>query len=156
MMAISGGTQANYTGNALEQYVEHRLVAARYTRVRPQQFEPAIYNEQPIYTRRFHAGKSIYGTPIYADFAIYHPQRWPDCLIIEAKWQQVGGSVDEKYPYLVLNIQNCYCYPTILLLDGKGYKRGAEQWMRGQAGNKNLLHVFNMVEFQTWANTGNI
>jgi len=155
-MVISGGTQANYTGNALEQYVELRLVTAGYTRVGPQQFKPAMYNEQPIYARQFHAGTSIYGTPSYADFAIYHPQKWPDGLVIEAKWQQVGGSVDEKYPYLVLNIQDCYCYPTVLLLDGGGYKKGAEQWIRSQVGDGNLLRVFNMVEFQTWANKGNI
>ena len=155
-MVISGGTQANFTGNALERFVEHHLVTAGYVRVSPRQFKPAIYNEQPIYPRRFRAGTSIYETPIYADFAIYHPQRWPDCLIIEAKWQQVGGSVDEKYPYLVMNIQNRYCYRTVLLLDGTGYKKGAERWVRNQAGSQNLLHVFSMAEFQTWANKGNI
>ena len=155
-MTISGGTQANYTGNTLEKYVEHRLVSAGYTLVKPKEFRPAIYIGQPIYARRFHAGTSIYSTPIFSDFAIFHPQKWPECLIIEAKWQQVGGSVDEKYPYLVMNIQYQYCYRTILLLDGGGYKRGAEQWIRSQAGNRNLMHVFNMAEFHTWANQGHI
>jgi len=155
-MAISGGAQANNTGNALERYVEHRLVAAGYVYVGPRQFKAAVYNEQPLYTRQLHAGTSIYGTAIFADFAIYHPQKWPECLIIEAKWQQSRGSVDEKYPYLVLNIQNCHCFPTILLLDGGGYKPGAEHWIRSQAGSQNLLHVLNMAEFQTWANKGNI
>lgn len=155
-MVTSGGTQANYTGNALEQYVEHRLVQAGYVRVKPQQFRPGVYLGQPIYARRFHAGTSIYNTPIFADFTIFHPAKWPDCLIIEAKWQQVVGSVDEKYPYLVLNIQYRYCYSSILLLDGGGYKKGAESWIRSQAGNGNLLHVFNMAQFQTWANKGNL
>lgn len=154
-MTISGGTKANYTGNALEQYIEHRLVTAGYTRVNPQQFKPGIYIGQPFFSRRFHAGTSIYNTPIYSDFAIYHPTKWPDCLIIEAKWQQVGGSVDEKYPYLVLNIHR-YNFKTVLLLDGGGYKKGAETWVRDQAGRGNLLHVFNMAEFQAWANRGNI
>ncbi len=114
-MTISGGGQANYTGNTLEQFVEHRLLNSGYVFVRPKQFAVAVYNQQPVYTKQFHAGTSIYGTPIFSDFAIYHPEKWPKCLIIEAKWQQVGGSVDEKYPYLVLNIQRCHCYPTILL-----------------------------------------
>lgn len=155
-MNTIGGGQANYTGNALEQFVENRLVASGYVYIKPRQFETATYNEQAIYTRRFHAGTSIYGTPLYADFAIYHPQKWPDCLILEAKWQQAGGSVDEKYPYLVLNIENCHCYATVLLLDGKGYKKGAERWIRSQAGTAKLLHVFSMAEFHTWANKGNI
>jgi len=155
-MVTTGGAQANYTGNTLEQFVEHRLVTSGYVYVPTKQFKVAVYNQQPIYTRQFHAGTSIYGTPIYADFAIYHPQKWPDCLIVEAKWQQVGGSVDEKYPYLVLNIKSCHCYPTVLLLDGGGYKKGAEKWIRDQAGGANLLHVFSMAEFQTWANKGNV
>lgn len=155
-MTTSGRSQANYTGNALQQYIEHRLVLAGYTRVRPKQFKPAIYIGQPVYARRFHAGTSIYNTPIYADFAVFHREKWPECLLIEAKWQQVGGSVDEKYPYLVLNIQYRYCYRAILLLDGGGYKKGAEKWIRDQAGNGNLLSVFNMVQFQAWANQGYI
>lgn len=155
-MVLSGGTQANYTGNALEQYVEHRLVQAGYVRVRPQQFNPSNYIGQAIYTRHYHAGTSIYNTPIFADFAIYHPKKWPESLIIECKWQQVGGSVDEKYPYLVLNIQYHYPFSTILLLDGGGYKRGAEEWIRSQVGSGRLRQVFNMVQFQTWTNQGNI
>jgi len=32
------------------------------------------------------------------------------------------------------------------------YKREAEQWMRSRVDNK-LIHVFNMAEFQKWANS---
>jgi hypothetical protein len=64
--------------------------------------------------------------------------------------------VDEKYPYLVLNIQMQYQSPTILVLDGGGYKKGAERWVRSQAGHGNLLHVLNMNEFATWVNKGNL
>jgi len=112
--------------------------------------------EQPIYTRKFHIGKSIYETNQYCDFILYHPEKWPKNLVIESKWQQVGGSVDEKYPYLVLNIQLKYPCPTILLLDGGGYKSGAEKWIRASAGHGNLLQVFNMQEFQAWTNKGNL
>lgn len=38
---------------------------------------------------------------------------------------------------------------------GGGYKKQAETWLRNQVGN-NLLHVFNMGEFQKWANKGKI
>lgn len=155
-MVRTGGTQANYTGNALEQYVEHRLATADYQRVQARQFVTATYLEQPVFCRQFHAGTSIYGTNIYADFAVYHPEKWPQCLIIEAKWQQTKGSVDEKYPYLLLNIREQYCYDAILLLDGGGYKAGAEAWIRSQVGTGRLRHVFSMAEFQTWSNQGHI
>jgi hypothetical protein len=153
---VQGGTQANYTGTVLEQFILSRLNERGYTYVPPNRFVPARYLEQSIYTRRFHIGQSIYETPQYCDFILYHPQKWSNNLVIESKWQQAGGSVDEKFPYLVLNIQTKYACPTILILDGGGYKKGAEEWIRSQAGQGNLLLVFNMQQFAAWVNKGNI
>lgn len=156
MTIIQGGSQANYTGTVLEQYILSRLTERGYTLVPQRRFIPARYLEQPIYSRRFHIGSSIYNTPQYCDFILYHPKKWPNNLVIESKWQQTSGSVDEKYPYLVLNIQMKYQCPTILILDGGGYKKGAEKWVRSQAGNGNLLNVFSMKEFATWVNKRNL
>ena len=147
-------TQANNTGTVLERFILSRLDERGYTLIPRNRFVPARILGQPIYTRKFHVGKSIYGTAQYCDFIAYHPERWPDNLIIESKWQQSGGSVDEKYPYLVLNIQIQYQCPTILVLDGGGYKKGAESWIRSQVGHGYFRHVFNMKEFATWANSG--
>ena len=149
-------TQANYTGTVLERFILSRLDDCDYQFVHRNRFVPAHILEQPIFTRKFHVGKSIYGTNQFCDFICYHPERWPDNLIIESKWQQRGGSVDEKYPYLVLNIQIQYQCPTILVLDGGGYKRGAESWIRSQVGHGNFRYVFNMREFATWVNNGNL
>ena len=156
MTSLKGGTQANYTGTTLQKFILSRLDERGYTYIHPSKFTPVRYLEQPIYSRRFHIGSSIYNTSQYCDFILYHPQKWRDNLVIESKWQQSGGSVDEKYPYLVLNIQMKYQSPTVLVLDGGGYKRGAEEWVRSQAGNGNLLYVFNMAEFATWVNKRNI
>lgn len=153
---IQGGTQANRTGTILERFIRSRLLDQCYTFVPRDRFTPSRINAQPIYTQHFHVGDSIYGTPQYCDFIVYHPQRWPDNMIIESKWQQTSGSVDEKYPYLVLNIQMQYKCPTILVLDGGGYKKGAERWIRSQSGNNNLKQVFSMKEFATWVNKGNL
>lgn len=148
-----GGFIANYTGNRLQNFVEHTLVERDYNYIPKKKFTPAIYLEQPIYSKQFFLGKSIYNTNIYCDFILYHPTKYKDCLVIECKWQQVGGSVDEKYPYLILNMQMKYPYKSILLLDGGGYKQGAKEWIKNQVG-KNLLHVFDMSEFQKWVNKG--
>lgn len=153
---IQGGTQANRTGTILERFILARLADQEYTFIPRDRFTPSRILNQPIYTQHFHVGDSIYGTPQYCDFIAYHPQRWPDNLIIESKWQQTGGSVDEKYPYLVLNIQMQYKSPTILVLDGGGYKKDAERWIRSQSGSGNLKHVFNMKEFAAWVNKGNL
>ncbi len=148
-------TGANYTGNQLEKFIQDRLIERGYKFVPKDKFNPATYLQQPIYSKQFYIGKSIYDTNMYCDFILYHPEKHPQCLIIESKWQQIGGSVDEKYPYVILNIQHKYPHKTILLLDGGGYKKQAETWIRSQIGN-NLLNVFSMVQFQTWANKGNI
>ncbi len=149
-------TQANYTGTVLERFILSRFADRGYTFVARNLFTPACFLDQPVFTRHFHVGQSIYGTPQYCDFIVFHPQRWPNRLIIEAKWQQSGGSVDEKYPYLILNIQMQYSCPTVLVLDGGGYKQGAERWIRNQAGHGNFLSVFNMPEFARWVNNGNL
>ena len=148
--------QAVYTGKQLERFVRNHLEACDYTYVQNRDFFADPSREQPIYSRQVEIGLSIYETPIKCDFILYHPTEWRDRLVIECKWQQVVGSVDEKYPYLILNIQERYNCPTILLLDGGGYKQGAEDWIRNQAGVGNLLKVFNMTEFQAWANQGNL
>ena len=151
-----GGTQANFTGTVLERFIMSRFADSGYTFIPRERFTPARIMGQPIYTRHFNVGVSIYGNPQYCDFIVYHPDRWPDNLIIESKWQQSGGSVDEKYHYLILNINIQYKCPTILLIDGGGYKKGAERWIRSQVGNGNLRHVFNMPEFAAWVNRGNL
>ena len=150
---MSNSTGANYTGDILEQFICDRLKERKYTFVERSQFKAALYLEQPIYTKQFLIGKSMYGTDQYADFVLFHPQRHVKCLVIESKWQQAGGSVDEKFPYLAGNIKK-YPFPTILLLDGGGYRKEAEVWIRAQVGG-NFLHVFNMKEFTIWANKGN-
>ena len=149
-------SQANYTGVALEEFVMSRLRGRDYQFVDRNRFTAARILLQPIFTCQFHVGQSIYGMDQYCDFICFHPERWPDGLVIESKWQQESGSVDEKYPYLVLNIQNKYGYPTVLVLDGGGYKKGAEQWVRDQVGDGNFKRVFNMRQFAAWVNSGGL
>jgi site-specific DNA-adenine methylase len=151
----TGGGQANYTGTVLQQFIEARLVERGYTYVDRRRFEAARYLEQPFYTRQFFIGKSIYDTNLYCDFIVYHPDKHPNCLVIESKWQQSAGSVDEKYPYLILNINTRYPYQTVIVLDGAGYKGNAEKWLRSQVGN-NVRAVYNMRQFATWVNNGGL
>jgi len=106
---------------------------------------------KPIYTRQYQL-ESIYGTPLKCDFILYHPTQYPSCILIEAKWQQSGGSVDEKFPYLVLNIREKYPCATIVVIEGGGYRKEALAWLRNQE-DKKLVHVFNMSEFFKWASS---
>jgi len=146
------GTKANYTGTKLEAFIQHVLETKGYTFVEHKNFKAACCLEQPIYSRQFPLGNSIYDTPVKCDFILHHPLKYPTCLVIESKWQESSGSTDEKYPYLVLNVKEKLGYPTIIVVDGGGYKPGAEKWLRSQVGGR-LLYVFNMMEFQKWSNS---
>jgi site-specific DNA-adenine methylase len=153
-MTTQGG-KANKTGNTLERFIMHTLDDKGYTFIDRKNFQKACFLHQPFYTRQYHIGQSVYGTDLNCDFILFHPEKHPNRLIIECKWQQSTGTTDEKYPYFVLNIKEKFNCPTIVLLDGEGYRTGAGAWLRSQVDDK-LLHVFTMGEFTKWANNGNI
>lgn len=71
--------------------------------------------------------RSIYGTALRIDFYAWHPMKYPSGMVIECKVQSVPGSVDEKYPYAVLNM-NATGVPAILIIEGGGAKEGAVRW----------------------------
>jgi len=154
---ISGGKQANNTGNALESFVEHILKEKEYTEFvnhKEQVFamRKAIGGKQ--YSKQPYCGQSIYETKRNCDFLVLNKEKFPESLIIECKWQQVDGSVDEKYPFTVHNIMKIGS-PTIILIDGGGYKKQALVWLKEQAGkDRALIGVYTMTEFQTIANKG--
>jgi len=150
-----GEIQTNLSDTVLTKFIQERIIEKKYQFILNDEFDNAKYLGQPFFTRRFNIGHSIYETNMYCDFVIYHPEKWPKCLIIESKWQVSSGSVDEKFPYFALNIKERYPYKTIVLLDGEGYKRNAATWLKNQIDDK-LLHVFSMTEFEKWSKKGNI
>ncbi len=104
-----------------------------------------------LFVAQYAIGQSIYSLPLNADFWVCGAPGLPAGLAIEVKWQQSTGSVDEKFPYLVHNIKECYPCPALVIADGGGQRPGALHWLRGQAGG-NLLAVFSLAEFMAWAN----
>lgn len=107
------------------------------------------------YIKQLPVGETIYKSTRKVDFMLFNQNNFPDGLIIECKWQQSGGSVDEKYPFLYFNILKTGV-PTIVLLDGGGYKPAAKDWLaaRAEENQKLLLGVWNMTEFQKQTNNG--
>jgi hypothetical protein len=155
--SLSGGCRANRTGNALENFVEDILERNGY-------IEFTNYKKQIFFMRKFiggkqfskqaKCGKSIYDTDRRCDFLIMNYEKHPDGLIIECKWQEISGSVDEKYPFTALNIAKTGI-PTIVLIDGKGYKQKAFEWFKRQVSNcQTLKGVYTMSEFQKLVNRG--
>ena len=104
---------------------------------------------------------TIYGHKGYTEFLL-RSKRFQKEIRIECKWQQWGGSVDEKLPYLYLNaIEKMPEKEIIIVIDGDGWKEGAIPWLRDTVikkkyvGNKTadkIVRVFNLKEFLMWVN----
>ncbi|MEC4985189.1 MAG: PD-(D/E)XK nuclease superfamily protein [Oscillatoria sp. PMC 1068.18] len=157
---MSQGSRAVTSGNVLENTIESILQTHKYyqvgTNVSKKKRQNYLSNAsllQKRYARQVFVGNGIYDTEIYVDFYIIGVSMVPEGLIIECKWQQSSGSVDEKLPYVNLNIQNCYPAPAIVVIDGGGMKPGAIKWLKSQVGsNQNLLGVYGLMDFVVWAN----
>lgn len=130
----SQGQRANTNGQAAEDVIAAILMQRRY-----------------IPQRHYPIGLGIFDTPLFTDLYLADVPTFPQGLAIESKWQQSAGSVDEKWPYLVQNIIECFPCPAIVGIHGGGFRPGAEQWLRRQVRG-NLFGVFRLEEFLTWAN----
>jgi hypothetical protein len=123
------GAQANRTGDVAEQVVASILSSYGVRYIRQQRIGEGIYE----------------GRILQADFFL------PDYeIIIESKWQSVGGTADEKLPYLCLNIKQRYPYPVVIVLGGIGWHPGSVKWIRDQVDGERLLHVLSFEEFMKW------
>ncbi len=157
---MTQGGKANKSGNVLEKTVEGTLLGHGYVQLgnnlhKKQRLQGLLTSASSPkrYAKQVYIGKGIYDTDIYVDFYIIGSASISTGLIIEWKWQQTGGSVDEKLPYVNLNIQNCYPAPAVVLIDGGGMKPGAITWLATQIPyNQNLLAVYSLTNFIRWSN----
>ncbi len=134
---MTQGGKAVTSGKRFEETVEKILQGHGYVQVghdlpRKQKLESLLSstNLPKRYATKVHVGDVIYGTDIYVDFYVIGSPLFHRGLIIQCQSQQTSGSVDEKLPYLNLNIQNRYPAPTVVLLDGEGMKAGAIDWLK--------------------------
>jgi len=101
--------------------------------------------------------RSMYRHDRSIDVVLYGVPSYEQGIAIEARWQQAGGSADEKYVYLVANIKGDYGgapgypLPTIVVYGGGGARECANQWLREQVGGK-LIKAFTFEEFVCWLN----
>ncbi len=151
---MTRGTRANRRGRALETSVAD-LLSEDYERITPARFFAARCLQQPIYAAQVPTGLNIYAKQRRVDFILHHPQKWPDCLVIQCKWQASSGSVDEKFPFEVECIAHD-AFPAIIVLDGGGASKGAKDWLLSQRGKRNLVDVLDQGGLHRWQTQGRI
>jgi len=106
---------------------------------------------EKVFAKNVVLGKNVYGVDWRTDFIYFNGKGF---RIIHARWQQVGGSVDEKFPFFVANARKA-TKDSIFVLGGDGFKQGARDWLKAQK-RPPIVEVFTEEEFQTWANDGNL
>lgn len=155
------GKKTNITGNQLEVAVQTVLLNKgfeiemyrKWQKNKEKYGEELLLKNVPFETIYEHKGNTEF---------LLSSQKYDLRIRIECKWQQVAGSVDEKLPYLYLNMIEAMPERDIMvLIDGEGWKQGAKTWLKKvveekkytseENRDKNIL-VFSLTEFFTWAN----
>lgn len=97
---------------------------------------------------------NIYGRNAQTEFLLKSARLQQD-VRIECKWQQVSGSVDEKFPYLLLNcVLRMPEHEILIVVGGKGARPGSTEWLKDKC--KHVTHktirVMTLEEFICWVN----
>ena len=79
------------------------------------------------YRRRLTVGKTIYGKDREVD-VLFRDARNGNRLAVEAKYQRVSGTADEKLPYAVLNLATLPL-PGVIVYGGGGFHQGSLHWL---------------------------
>lgn len=168
---IQGGTRANAQGHIFE---DTMLPIFQLNGFSVFQYSEILKNPLILAGIDKYVVRNVPFTTIYAqsgktEFVIYdrtsldaQKQTSTRAIRVEAKWQQSAGSVDEKYPYMLLN--GIYQYPEteiIFVVDGGGYKPGARKWLQERIDNDWLqyqeeqcksIQLMTISEFIAWFN----
>lgn len=157
-MVISQGAQANLNGKVFENMMLPLFQANGFKVFRQAELKKVKTPNISRYVIRNAPYTTIYGEVGRTEFLIVDKNRH---VRVEAKYQASQGSVDEKYPYMLLN--GIYAYPEkeiIFVIDGGGYKPGALKWLKKSIennwldfkGNDKDIKLMNIAEFLNWFN----
>jgi|TARA_B110000238_G_C16050544_1_gene405920 hypothetical protein len=145
---MSQGGKANKTGAQLENFVESTLTQAGYKSVTVEE----LREERPLTFARNVPYINLYGGNSKTEFVLCDEDG--EMIRIEAKWQEVAGSVDEKYPYMYLSLLNVDEPHVIIVVDGGGQRQSSLDWLNEQAKNetRKKMDIMNMTSFLKWVN----
>lgn len=157
-LVVAGGTDANIGGRILERSIENALT--------PHGFEIFDYSETSDNMDMFAARRLIRNVPYFpnifgsisrSEFVIEDDiQRRR--IRVECRWQQSGGSTDEKLVALLLNAAEAMPETEIIIvIDGNGAREHCVEWVKNAAiarkyqTRPKTIRVMTMAEFTAWA-----
>lgn len=134
-MPSAQGRAANISGKYLEDRVENILQDWGYICTKE------IIQDTPCFIKQHKVFRNVYNNVMRSDFFVFHPEKYPQGMIIECKQQDSAGSADEKFPFLFLSLQSTGL-PAIVLAQGSGFKETALLWCEEQAKNHAWFKFF--------------
>lgn len=161
-MAKSQGAQANKNGKVFEEMLLPVFQRAGFEIFMQGELKKKKIQKKLNACKRYVIKQATY-TTIYnhkgqTEYVIVSEERR---IRVEVKYQAASGSVDEKYPYMLLN--GIYQYPeneVVFIVDGGGFKPGAKEWIKKQLDDNWLdykskgkdIKLMSITEFVSWFN----
>lgn len=151
------GRNANKTGQSLEDFVEDTLVekgayAISYYKWANDQAVVPGWAKTVLYKQVHY--KKPWGDTGRSDFVLESAKL--GSIRIDARYQSVSGSVDEKACYLIECAEKCYPEnKVIIVLDGPGVKPSIRSWLEAKAAaiRHKDVRIMTKTQFVVWANT---
>lgn len=138
--------RANTAGQIYEEMIQNLLFKLGFIKI-DKLNQRVSGHKQFFYNRVF--GKTIYGGDRRPDFVIWGIPEYPDGLVVEIRYQGVGGTADHKYPYLYLTITESNKNSSVIVIAGNGASKRSSGWIKSKVGGF-LVGVFEFDEFNKW------
>lgn len=156
MASGDGHRHANKTGKWLEDEVEKTITdygfSVLHHRDIKTKFGKNIIKDSPKgFLLKNVPYTNMYGEKSTGEFVLQLSNYGP--IRIECRNQNVRGSVDEKFPYL---IGNCYSFDekdVVLVVEGSGARSAAKKFVinASKAIAYKKVRVFTLAQFKSWA-----
>lgn len=139
-MVDPAGRSANSNGNGLEAMIcsvftgkgFQELTDAEKTAFQRTAGDVTSVPHDRWFARQVRLETGIYTAYLKSDLFVRDPVHFEQGLHIECKWQQVAGSIDEKYVYTMMSLRQ-FIRPSLIVLAGTGARPTAVAWLRAQA-----------------------
>lgn len=153
----TAGQRACTSGKSLERIVAGVIRDAGFYELTKKETKLLVRQDGVIdvphprwFTQQVRLELNHYGATSATDVYLQDADEFKEGLHIECKWQQVSGSVDEKYALTVYSLKG-FKRKSILILDGGGARPVVVRWIKSKQDREGKFRFFTLGEFITWA-----
>ena len=149
------GQKACKTGAMLENIIESILISSGFQKIKERKTPLAklieMFSGKKWFARQYRGLIGEYGEVVNVDFLLCDSNKYQCGLVIEVKYQKVPGSVDEKYPYIILNMKkwNRQGIKAAIFFEGNGYRESALKWCQENA-NEDITVLEGTTNIMEW------